>query len=146
MKLPHRWVALTAGVAFCFMLGCGGSSSGPKLPEGPKGSAKASVVHDGKPVTTGTLVLDSGKGYTASSPAGADGKFELKGPGGADIPVGTYKVGITPPPAPPPPAGATEMPGPPKIEGLPEKFYNPASSGVEVEIKTGKQDLEIILK
>jgi hypothetical protein len=38
------------------------------------------------------------------------------------------------------------MPGPPKIEGLPEKFYNPASSGVVVEIKPGVQELDIILK
>ncbi len=37
------------------------------------------------------------------------------------------------------------MPAPPKIEGLPEKFYNPASNGGG-EIKPGVQDLDIILK
>jgi hypothetical protein len=146
MTLCYRTVGLFAGMLICSILGCGGGAAGPKIPEGPKGTAKATVTYDGKKITTGILSLDSGKGYVASAPASPDGTFQLKGPNGAEVPAGTYKVGITPPPAPTPKPGSTEMPGPAKIEGLPEKFYNAASSGVVVEIKAGKQDLEIVLK
>ena len=146
MKLSRHVVALTAGMALCSLIGCGGGATAPKLPDGPKGSAKATVMHDGKPIKVGILVLDSGKGFIVSAPASADGTFALKGPTGAEVPAGTYKVGITPPPVAAPAAGATEMPGPPKIEGVPEKFYNSESSGVSVEIKAGSQNLEIILK
>jgi hypothetical protein len=145
MKFIRAGVSIAMMGAMLSVTGCGGAK-GPKLPDGPKGTAKAKVSYDGKPITVGTLMLDSGKGYIAGAPASSDGTFVLKGPTGADIPAGTYKVGITPPPSPPPAAGSTEMPGPPKIEGLPEKFYNAQSSGVEVEIKAGKQDLDIILK
>lgn len=145
MKVFRHLCSLSVA-AMLFTLGCGGGASGPKLPEGPKGTAKAKVSYDGKPITVGTLMLDSGKGYMAAAPVSSDGTFALKGPSGGEIPVGTYKVGITPPPAPAPPAGSTQMAPPPSIEGLPEKFYNPQSSGVEVEIKAGKQDVEIILK
>jgi hypothetical protein len=145
MKFSSVGAGLAAGMFFSSILGCGGVS-GPKAPEGPKGSAKATVVYDGKPIKVGTLVLDSGKGYMASAPASADGKFALKGPNGAEVPAGAYKVGITPPPAPIPALGASSMSPPAKIDGLPEKFYDPSSSGVSVEIKPGKQDLEIVLK
>jgi hypothetical protein len=145
MKHFHLSILLPVAITFCAVLGCGGAD-GPKLPQGPKGSAKAKVTYEGKPITTGTLQLDSGKGYVAAATASPDGTFALKGVGGADIPAGKYKVGITPPPGPAPALGASEMPPPPKIEGLPEKFYSPGSSEVEVEIKEGKQDIEIILK
>lgn len=145
MTFLDQAAAMTAGMLICSVLGCG-AATGPKLPEGPKGSAKATVVYDGKPIKVGTLLLDSGKGFIASAPVNAEGKFELKGPTGAEIPAGTYRVGISPPSAPLPAKGATEMSPPSTIEGLPEKFYNPSSSEVTVEIKAGKQDIEIVLK
>jgi hypothetical protein len=145
MKFSHHSALVIAGMTVSWIAGCGGDT-GPKLPDGPKGSAKAKVTCEGKQITVGTLLLDSGKGFTASAPAGKDGTFELKGPTGAQIPAGKYKVAITPPPAPAPAPGVVEMPAPQKIEGVAEKFYNAATSGVEVEIKAGSQDIEIILK
>src|ERR1700712_1561147 len=122
-----KLLAFTVGTLFCLTIGCSKGPTGPKAPEGPKASAIAKVICDGKPVTVGILCLDSGKGYIASASAGKDGRFELKGANGAEIPAGSYKVGITPPPVPPPAPNATQMPGPPAIEGVPEKFYNPSS-------------------
>ena len=145
MKFSEKVAAIASALGLCFLVGCG-SSAGPKLPEGPTGSAKAKVSYQGKAITTGTLSLDSGKGFVASAPASPDGTFALKGPTGEQVPAGSYKVGITPPPNPPPAAGATSMPPPPKIEGLPEKFYNSGTSGVTVEIKAGSQDLDIKLE
>ena len=145
MKFSYCNSMLASFLAVGLITGCG-SPSGPKPPEGPKGSAKAKVSYEGKPITKGILILDSGKGYTASAPVKPDGTFDLKGPNGADVPAGTYKVAISPPPSPPPAAGASEMSPPPTIEGLPEKFYGTDTSGVTVEIKPGKQDLDIVLQ
>ena len=140
---------LAARCTFCTLLtlvlvGCGGGG-GPPAPTGPKGSVKGKVTYSGKPVTTGTLVVDNEKGFIASSPLGKDGTFELKGPQGASLPAGTYKVGVTPPPNTAPPA-AGQMPASPKIEGLPEKFYTPGGSGVTIEVKAGVQSLDIVLE
>ena len=144
MKLFSGTIAIVVGVAIS-VIGCGGGSSGPPAPTGPKGAVKAKVTCDGKPVTSGTLMLDNGKGFVASAKAASDGTFELKGPQGGEIPVGSYKVAISPDTVAPKP-GATEMPGPPKLEGVPDKFYNVGTSGVAVEIKAGKQDVTIELK
>ena len=144
MKFVHLQI-LTVALTVTTLLGCGGAS-GPAVPAGPKASVKGKVTHDGKPVTKGTLTLDSGKGYIASANLAADGTFELQGANGKEFPAGTYKVGVTPPANPPPPPGSATMPPPPTIEGLPEKFYSPANSGVTVEVKEGKQELSIDLK
>lgn len=143
MSVSRRLVIYSFGLWLTCIAGCGGAS-GPKLPEGPRGSATAKVTYDGKFITVGTLVLDSGQGFIASGTANADGVFTLKGPQGDQIPAGSYKVGISPPASPEPPAG--QMPLPPAIEGLPAKFYAPSSSGVSVEVKAGKQELDIMLR
>lgn len=145
MKFACKPASLVVAMLVISLVGCGGSSSGPPAPAGPKGTAKAKVTHDGKPVTKGILLLDNGNGFVASSKASPDGTFDLKGPQGNEIPAGVYKVAISPESTPPAP-GATEMPGPPKLEGVPEKFYSVGTSNVSVEIKTGAQDLTIELK
>ncbi|MES2791648.1 MAG: hypothetical protein V4719_18660 [Planctomycetota bacterium] len=129
------------------ILGVSGCNSGGGLPEatGPEGSATGKVSYQGKPITAGTIVLDSGKGYLAMAPIKSDGTFELKGADGAVFPGGEYKVGVQPPAAVPVP-GATEMPKPPAIPGVPQKFYNTNSSGVTVKIEEGDQELNIVLK
>lgn len=143
MVVSRRLALLSLGVCLIWIAGCGGAS-GPKLPEGPRGSATAKVTYDGKFITVGTLVLDSGQGFIASGTPNAEGVFTLKGPKGEEIPAGTYTVGISPPPAPEPAAG--QMPEPPKIDGVPAKFYVPSTSKVTVEVKAGKQQLDIMLR
>lgn len=145
LKSVSQLAILTLACLSFTLIGCGGSS-GPKPPAGPKGTVMAKVTCDGKPVTTGTLLLQSDSGFAASANAGPDGLFELKGPFGAELPVGKYKVSISPGSAPAPPIGATEMPKPPTIDGVPSKFYNPVTSKVVVEVKEGAQELTIDLK
>jgi hypothetical protein len=132
-------------VVLASALGCA-KDAPPPSPAGPKGTVTGTVKFDGKLITAGTLLLDSGKGYIAGAVIKADGTFELKGADGNSVPAGTYKVSVTPPPAAPPAAGATKMPEPAKIDGVPEKFYNPLTSGVTVEVKEGIQTMEIVLQ
>ena len=140
-RLLRPLLALTLASA----LGCG-KNAPPWSPAGPKGTVTGTVKCDGKPITVGTLLLDSGKGYIAGAVIKPDGTFELKGADGNSVPAGTYKVAVTPPPAPTPAAGATKMPEPAKIEGVPEKFYNALTSGVTVDVKEGVQKIEIVLQ
>jgi hypothetical protein len=132
-------------MALASALGCA-TDTRPPSPPGPKGTVKGTVKYDGKLITTGTLLLDSGKGYIAGAVIKPDGSFELQGADGNAVPAGKYNVAVTPPPAAPPAAGATKMPEAARIEGVPEKFYNPQSSSVTVEIKEGEQTLDIVLQ
>src|SRR5262245_31205165 len=140
-RLMHSLLALTLASA----PGCA-KDTPPPSPAGPKGTVTGTVKFDGKPITAGTLLLDSGKGYIAGALIKPDGTFELKGADGNAVPAGTYKVAVTPPPAAAPAAGATKMPEPAKIEGVPAKFYNPLTSGVTVEVKEGIQTVDIVLQ
>jgi hypothetical protein len=132
------------GLGLWGLLGCGASSTGPGLPAGPVATVKGTLQYQGKPITQGLLQLESGNGYTVSSVVGTDGSFELQGPHGKTIPAGAYQVGVSPP-RPEVKPGDLNSPVV-KIEGLPEKFYSPRSSGVTVEIREGAQDLRIELK
>jgi len=132
-------------VAF-LMVGCAPADKGPAEPAGAKATVTGKISHNGAALTKGTLNLDSGKGYMLGAKINPDGTFELMGPNGKDVIAGSYKVGVSPPPNPAPAPGAKEMPPRPSIEGVPEKFYNPNTSGVTVEIKEGKQEIAIDLK
>src|SRR5262245_59151744 len=141
----RRLMPSLLAVTLASALGCANDAP-PPPPPGPKGSVTGTVKFDGKPITAGTLLLDSGKGYIAGAVIKPDGTFELKGTDGNAVPAGKYNVAVTPPPAAPPAAGATKMPEPAKIEGVPEKFYNPLTSGVTVEVKEGIQTMDIVLQ
>jgi hypothetical protein len=138
-----RWLVVNS-IILCSLMGCRGGSSGPPAPEGPMGTASGVVQFEGKPITEGMLVLDSGNGYLVSSPLGPDGKFQLRGPHGVNIPVRKYKVGVSP--------QSVDikvgdiMAAPPVIKGLPNRFYSPFTSGVTVEILEGSQELKLDLK
>ena len=132
------------GIGICAWFGCGGGSDGPPLPAGPVATVKGTLTCQGKPVTSGVLQLEAGQGYLVSSVVGSGGAFELQGPRGASIPVGKYKVWVTPP-RPEVKPGDLNSPVV-KIEGVPAKFYSPKTSGVSVEINAGPQDLTIELK
>jgi hypothetical protein len=141
----RRWLLYLVFV-LPFGSGCyGPRDTPPPVPKGPKGSATGKVSYEGKPITAGTIMLDSGKGDIVAAPIKSDGTFELKGSHGAEFPAGEYKVSVQPPEVTPDPK-AKEMAKPPEIPGVPSKFYNPGTSGVTVVIKEGKQNLDIVLK
>ena len=109
MRFAKKLSALMVALVTMSVLGCGGGgASGPPAPKGPKGSAKVMVTHAGKPVTEGILMLDNGNGSIISGKAGADGSFTMNGPQGDSVPVGSYKVSISPE-SKPPAAGATTI-------------------------------------
>lgn len=112
------------------LVGIGGCNRGGDLPEanGPEGSATGKISYQGKSITAGTVMLDSGKGYLAMAPIKPDGTFELKGADGAVFPGGEYKVAVTPPPTAPVP-GATEMPKPQRSRAFRKNFTTRTPAG-----------------
>ncbi|MEP3478817.1 MAG: hypothetical protein ABJZ55_06190 [Fuerstiella sp.] len=84
------------------VLGCAGSSS---LPDGVEtGTVSGIIVCDGGTFPEGCVVNfrpDAGTLLTASGKLASDGSFELSLREMPDIPTGSYKVTVQPPPLPP---------------------------------------------
>lgn len=133
---PQRFLPLALFVALS-LTGCGGGQFQP---------VSGQVVYsDGAPVTGlegGTVVFQTtgadGQAISASGAIDAQGKFTLGtntvNDGAA---VGTYQVLITPPPA------TGDVPPPPVINRKHEAFE---TSGIEVEVKQGKNDVKITVE
>lgn len=123
--------------------GCGGS--GP-TDDRVKGTVSGKVSIGSDPFTTGAVRFtpseSAGEAYGAEMQAG--GEFEVAGP----IPVGTYKVSLSPPAAGPikgpdgqmRPATAEDL-----KHNIPQKLLSPDTSGKTVEIKEGDNTLTIEL-
>lgn len=143
------WTIVLGMAGLITLVGCGG---GP--PPGPAQlatvPAAGTVTMQGKPIANASVSFQHSDGTaTANGTTDADGKFTLSTYGTNDgAPVGKYKVTVAV-------GGAQEIePGvlAPEPEGgfkssIPEKYADPAQSGLEAEIPAGgKQDLAIELQ
>ena len=104
------------------------------------GKVTGKVTYNGNPVTSGNVNFISAKGVAASSKIDAFGGFEIESP----IVAGEYQVFVSPPTPEPVAPGA-------KVESLPRftvpnRFREPASSGVTVVLKRGKNDVPVELR
>jgi len=128
----RRWFSLALT---CLVLaGCGGSGDAT-----PSGTLTGKVTLNGQPFSEGQVsVYSPERGIGASAPLDAQGQFTI----GERLPAGTYGVAVVPPPEPPPqdenPASA-----PPVTSNIPQKYRDHQTSGITVEIKEGKNELEI---
>lgn len=132
------------------LLGCGGPSYGPT------GKVTGKLTLDGKPLAVGTAVsfMQMEKGFLAFGLTDAEGKFEVKSWNNGDMPVGKYKVMLAPSTtaAPAKPLSAEEAFDHPELVepvakiDFPKKYRDTATSGLEVEVKAGKNDFPLDLK
>ena len=147
----HRLSFAAAAVAaLCLMAGCGAGERDEEL-----GSLSGKVTFNGGPLPAGSvLVLESTQvGASRTAQIQEDGTYNLSG--GAALPVGTYKVAVTPQPDPGVEAGSAdydammsgeaEQPTNPNAQGfpVPEKYRSTATSDKTVEVKPGQQELNI---
>jgi hypothetical protein len=112
-----------------------------KIASGPTGKAGGKISLKGGNLPEGTVVTFLSKeGYIASGNSGSDGSFKLTFEGGDSIPVGTYKVQLSPA------AGAGgDVPSDPS-KPIPEtpplpfpvKYTASSTSGLQFEIKEGE--------
>jgi len=112
------------------VFGCGGS---------PEGTVQGKVTYKGAPLGAGVVNFLSDKGRAATADLDSSGAFKMSGP----LPVGNYKVFVTPPtPKQLPPGTPPEKTVP---FNLPPKLQDPAQTPVTKEVKAGPNDFPIDL-
>jgi len=126
-------LAATLGLA-----GCGGEV-GPEY-----GKVKGTVTLDGQPVEIGNITfLPTGetKGPASGALIAADGTYELVGPGGKGVVVGTHQVTVACPEA-----GSGPSTGEDPQAGnapcvIPAKYGDPRTSKITKEVKSGEDNV-----
>ncbi len=131
--------------------GCGKEPS-HKI-DGPKGTVRGKVELDGKPISGGAHINFTHQklGLVASSPVTADGSYSLEMLDTMQIPVGIYKVAVTPPAV---PAMSPEEAMKLNVEGklndtaspIPAKYLRTDESPIKYEVKEGENKYTVELK
>jgi hypothetical protein len=113
------------------LVGCG--SSGPARPALNPVKGKVTLAN-GAPLAFGTIGFEpaGGRSFRCSGKIGPDGTFELETSSEKGATAGKYKVSVNLPPN--------------KKNSVPKKFQFEDTSGIEVEIVSGDNDLDIKLK
>jgi len=127
--------------------GCGGNS-GPVAETVPVVTAAGTLTFQGKPLEHYQVMLFPQDGRPAAGMVDAAGKFVLgTNQPGDGAPAGTHRLAVTwvGPPSTDPGQGVMEFtpPPPPKIK-IPEKYTNPETSGITVEVPESGSDAIVI--
>ena len=131
MRLPN-WYLLFLGVC---LTGCGARSE-------PLGVVTGRVVHQGKPVSGGTVIFQSADGRTSiRAPLADDGTFRMETFDQKGLPPGKYRVAVKPASS---AGGAVPLAGEGKEAGaaqahplIPARFHDPETSKLTAEVRTG---------
>ena len=113
------------------VMGCG--SSGPARPALNPVKGKVTLAN-GVPLAFGTIAFEpaGGRAFRCAGKIGHDGTFELETGSEKGATVGKYKVSVGLPSN--------------KSKSVPKKFQADDTSGIEVEVVSGDNDLDIKLK
>lgn len=151
-SIKSPWWA-TVGVAAIILGGCAGPA-GPGADKA-KGTVSGTIKQKGQPVPANTTVTFLGDdGVAAIGTTDGTGHYELKYMNSAQIPVGSYKVSVTPyNPADSASADPAQFFDPvtgesrsPQVETtLPDKYFNPTTSGIVRDVTAGNNTIDIDL-
>jgi hypothetical protein len=129
-------IAAAAGLMISGLSGCGGPTYSTATLYPVKGQI---LLSDGKPLTSGQVVLVSNQGVEFHGKVGSDGRFSIKSGAGDGAPEGEYTVRIEPEPQPGTAGrakkGAARLP-------FPAKYADDTASGLKVTVKPGENNLE----
>lgn len=109
----------------------------------PTGTVSGTVTLNGQPFDGEVMVmlLDTSTGQGSSGEVGPGGAYTLPDP----LPLGTYKVYITPTPPPEPTDGSP--PPPLKMDPrIPDKYLNEISSDISANVLEGENTVPVDLK
>ncbi|WP_437229077.1 carboxypeptidase-like regulatory domain-containing protein [Planctomicrobium sp. SH661] len=139
LRLSAAALKQTICLGLCMMVcgmlvGCGGRREAR-----PSGLVSGNVTFAGKPLATGRVnFISEALGAGASGTLNADGSYTLEGP----IPVGDYRAYVTfniPPSKVGTPEGNV-------LKAVPKKYQAMETSGLEFQVKEGKNQLLLELK
>ena len=131
-------IVAAAGLMISGLSGCGEPTYSTPTVYPVKGQI---LLSDGKPLTSGHVVLVSNQGMEFPGKVGSDGRFSIKCGAGDGAPEGEYKVRIDPEPQPVSAGraqkGAANLP-------FPAKYASETTSDLKVTVRPGENDLEPI--
>jgi hypothetical protein len=95
LSYTRRWVCLVAVASPFAVVGCGNGDGYT----GPRGRVSGVLTLDGKPLPSGCSVvfIEERHGYLAAGIVGDGGRYALFYRKSRDLPVGNYKVQLSPP-------------------------------------------------
>lgn len=132
--------ALLAGLLalICPLAGC---QRGEEL-----GHVTGKVTFKGQPVPSGMVIFaNKEKGVYMTAPLDSQGAFEVIMAQGAGLPLGSYALGVSPPPMDHPLGPIEEPPEADKRKDIPRRYRDPATSGLTHEVKSGENVIELDL-
>jgi hypothetical protein len=135
--LAHGLLLVSIGL-FTFVAGCG-----PAGPGVPTGTVQGKVTKGGSGVP-GQIFFSSADGHAASGKVEADGSYTLVGEYGEKIPVGEYRVSISPTTG-----GGDIAAAPTSTPGggvVPPKYLSADSSGWTAPVKEGKNTFDFVVE
>src|SRR5271157_4229173 len=131
-------IVAAAGLMISGLSGCGGPTYSTATLYPVNGQI---LLSDGKPLTSGHVVLVSNQGVEFPGKVGSDGRFSIKSGAGDGAPEGEYRVRIHPEPQPVSAGraqkGAASLP-------FPAKYADETTSDLKVTVRPGENDLEPI--
>ncbi|WP_296458683.1 carboxypeptidase-like regulatory domain-containing protein [Rubinisphaera sp.] len=133
------YFCLTLAIQALLIAGCG--DSGPDL--GPTGTLRGTVMFESTPVTEGSVHLSHlQEGHGGVAQIDGSGAYAIDSYRG--LPVGTYQVTVIPPmvevDAGP---NSPKSESPKDMKNIPQKYRDPSTSGLTVEITAGENTFEI---
>ncbi len=136
------WRLQCAALAVASLVCLAGCQRGEEL-----GHVTGKVSFKGQPVPSGFVIFaNSAKGVYMTAPLDADGKFEVVMAKGAGLPLGEYQIGVSPPLMDHPLGPIEEPPEADKRKDIPRHYREPSTSGLEHEVKSGENVIELDLK
>lgn len=147
LNLRVTVISFLAGITLA-LVGCKSNSGGPEL-----APVSGTVKYKGQPLPNAMVVFHpQGEGsFSASGTTDTSGAYSLMAPPhGLGAKPGKYHVTVEARGPDKPPAGQTAViPGGPSIQGdllIPEKYTKPDKSGLEAEVKSGKNTFDFELR
>jgi hypothetical protein len=125
-----------AGLMTSSFIGCGGSSYAIPTVHPVKGQV---LLPDGKPLTSGSVVLVSNQDVEFPGKLESDGRFSIQTPAGEGAPAGEYKVRIDPEPR---TGSAGRSHKSTANLPFPAKYTDDSTSDLKVTVKPGENNLE----
>ena len=153
----HRYRAIVSLLFVGVFADVGASGCSKDFDYGDTGRITGRLTFEGKPLVPGhgVIFMEPVKGYLAYGETDPEGRYEVNSWNNGDMPVGTYKVRIGGPEAPPPPTDMTaeeafdnpdlaDPQAPPIV--FPKKYLDENESSLVFEVKPGPNTFDIDLK
>jgi hypothetical protein len=134
-----RVSSIVTVLAFCLALcGCGKGEI--------RGRVSGKVTSQGHTVSNGMVFFGNfQKGIHAAAKLSADGSYEVKTLKGVGLPLGTYKVFLSPAPKTSKGAPLDEAPQVEEGSDIPPKYSNPGTSGLTLTVAEGENRFDIAM-